>query len=103
MKIFQCLVGFSDGHVGICDGIEFNGKLWLVTRWLRHKTEPHSKPERIIRFDNLPHQRTSGEAIEFQNVLIPAPESVTSGDVPAGIEYIDLPDILVPSQSVIRQ
>lgn len=57
--IFHCLIGFDDGYVGKCDGIEHDGKLWLVPGWLRHETKKHAIPKRMVRFDNLQHQKSN--------------------------------------------
>lgn len=102
MGILKCLVGFADGCVATCDGIAHQGKLWLVPEWLAHPTEGHSKPARIIRFDNFPHQPGVG-GVDYQNILLPIPESALHGDMPPGIEYEDLPPNLFVATHELRQ
>lgn len=103
MEIFKCLVGFSDGIVGMCDGIAHEGKLWLVTGWAPHKTEPHLVPVRIVRFDSL--QGVSFQPDEeprYQNILLPISESEFLGPSPTGIEFVDYPDSLHVDTHLVR-
>ncbi|MBI3808012.1 MAG: hypothetical protein HY281_10965 [Nitrospirae bacterium] len=104
MPILKCLVGFSDGYVGTCDGIAHEGKLWLVPGWLEHPRKPIAMPERIIRFDNFPHQAAQEGGLDYQNILLPMPESALLGQVPQGIEYVDHPpNLSVPIHELRRQ
>lgn len=91
MKIFRCLVGLSDGNVVKSDGIEFEGKLWLVSGWLHMPDTKHAMPERIVRFDDHPHQATPGQEFEYQNILLPISESALDVEAPIGIEHRDHP------------
>src|SRR4029453_8233725 len=43
-----------------CDGIEWQGKLWLVPHWLDSTATGETTPTRIIRFDHLPHSDVWG-------------------------------------------
>ena len=95
VKILKCLVCLSDGHVGLCDGIEYEGKLWLVPVWRSHPTEPYATPERIIRFDNFPHQcGFEGEDLDYQNIQIPISDADLYGSLPLQIEHVDHPQNL---------
>jgi hypothetical protein len=38
------------------DGIEHEGKLWLVPMWLTNTVTKAQRPKLMIRFDCLPHQ-----------------------------------------------
>jgi hypothetical protein len=103
MPILKCLVGRADGFVIRCDGLAHEGKLWLVPSWLSHPTKPIAIPERMIRFDNLPHQKEA-EGLDYENILLPIPESALSGPMPPGIEYQDRPwNPSVPIHEVRRQ
>lgn len=91
INVFKCLVGFSNGAVGTCDGIAFEGKLWLVPGWNRHLTESYSKPVRIIRFDVFPYQKNGQGVFEYQNILLPIPDTALLSQLPPNIEYVDFP------------
>jgi hypothetical protein len=91
VRKFKCLVGLSDGVTVTCDGIEHEGKLWLVPEWLAHPNKPLAKPARIIRFDHFPHQAMAEDDLEYQNIRAPISESALRGEVPPGVEYEDLP------------
>jgi hypothetical protein len=88
------MVGLSDGMVITCDGINHEGKLWLVPQWLEHPTEPIAIPERIIRFDCFQHQANLKGGLDYQNIQLPIPESALLGPMPSGIEYVDRPQNL---------
>ena len=104
MPVFKCMVGFNDGHIGQCDGIAHERKLWLVPGWRVLPQQIFVAPERIIRFDNQPHMHCPGEAVEYQNIQLPMPESALHGAMPRGIEYVDHPpNLLVPIHEVQRQ
>src|SRR5208282_2534801 len=91
IPVFKCLVGFSNGAVGTCDGIAYEGKLWLVPGWNKHLSEAHSRPVRIIRFDVFPHQKTDGAVFQYQNILLPIPDNILLNQLPPNIEYVDHP------------
>ena len=97
MHVLKCLVGFANGYVGICDGIKYNDKLWLVPSWLKHPTEPIAMPVRIIRFDNFPHQVGGKDGVDYQNIQLPIPESALCDDMPLGVEYENHPQNLFVS------
>jgi hypothetical protein len=104
MHILKCMAGLSDGYVVTCDGIAHEGKLWLVPGWLEHPTEPIAIPERIIRFDNFPHQADQEGRLDYQNIQLPIPESDLLGPMPPGIEYEDRPqNVSVPIHELRRQ
>ena len=94
MSVLKCMVGLGDGMIVTCDGIDHDGKLWLVPRWLEHPTEPIAMPERIIRFDCFPHQADQAGALDYQNIQLPIPESALLGLMPQGIEFVDHPQNL---------
>ena len=100
-KIFTAMFGNdTDGIVHKCDAIEYDGKLWLVPHWLEVLQQRVSKPARMIRFDNQPHQALCGS--KFGDYLLNGPvpkallERTTPGQPIAGFEYVELPDIEIP-------
>ena len=104
MTILKCLVGLSDGMVITIDGIEHEGKLWLVPGWLEHPKEPHAIPERIIRFDCFPHQVSQEGGLDYENIQLPIPESALLGPMPPNVEYVDHPqNLTVPIHELRRQ
>ncbi|WP_166805048.1 hypothetical protein [Nitrosococcus wardiae] len=103
MDVFRCSVRFSDGLVVTCDGIAYEGKLWLVPLWLRHPRNPVVLPERMIRFDLCPHQKAEGGDLDYQNIQLPIPKSALRGEVPQGIEYIDRPQNLEVPVHLLRR
>lgn len=103
MAVFKCLVGLKDGYVVKCDGIEYEGKLWLVPTWSESLTKPIAIPKRIIRFDTFPHQKTEDSVFDYENVLLPISEADLIGKMPSGIEYVDHPrGISVPIHELRR-
>lgn len=101
MDIFLCTVLFDDGHAGHCDGIVYMGKRWLITGWMKHHTEPHSIPSRIICFDDYHFQHTPGQIHEYHNISLPFDENAINGDLPSTIQFVDLPDIKVDRSKVV--
>jgi hypothetical protein len=100
-KIFTAMVGNdTDGKVYKCDAIEYGGKLWLVPHWLEVIGPNLSKPARMIRFDNRPHQALRGS--KFGDYLLNGPvpkvllERTTPKQPVGGFEYVELPDVEIP-------
>lgn len=82
------------------DGIEHEGKLWLVPFWLDMPAAGVSMPNRIIRFDNLPHADVRGSNLGDYVLNNPIPKELFDFQTPkqqvAGFEYQELPDIRIP-------
>ena len=55
-RLYKVIVGFEDGVMGTCAGIEHEGRVWLVPNWLPFQDEGYVKPERIIRLDQFQFQ-----------------------------------------------
>jgi hypothetical protein len=102
MKILKALViGVADGGISKCDAIEFDGKLWLVPRWLDFPAQGLTKPARLVRFDTLLHQATSNSLQEADYVLnqpIPGElfEIRTPKEPILGFEFLELPEVSFP-------
>jgi hypothetical protein len=67
------------------DGIAHEGKLWIVPKW-RTYIDGTTRPELMIRFDNLEHQK---RAIDHDYTLnLPMPQSVLDGLSSEGYETL---------------
>jgi len=55
-KLYKIIVGFEDGVMGTCAGIDHGGAVWLVPSWLPFPEEGYAKPERMIRLDQFQFQ-----------------------------------------------
>ena len=93
--MLSILVGRDDGMVLPYYGIEHEGKLWLVTAWLKNLATGKATPERMIRVDALSpriQKCDPGERFDYANVLLPkAVIEGVSQDIP-GYEVRSLPD-----------
>src|SRR4051812_13322582 len=50
-------IAASDGtRIFGAQGVEFEGRLWIVPEWLEAPDEGWRTPERMICFDDIPHQ-----------------------------------------------
>lgn len=93
-RVLTLLVGQDDGIVQSYFGIEHEGRLWLVTRWLIERATQEAVPERMIRVDSLDQPPQAGEpGGKFDFVVPLLPKSVIEGltqDMP-GFEVRSLP------------
>lgn len=104
MKIFKTMGGIDDSNtVDIIDTIQYQGKLWLVPKWLDYPDLGVRKPARLIRIDSVPHQKLKpGSGYPADLLLsVPVPRSAVDGHStqpgPAGeFEVVLMPDIAVP-------
>lgn len=82
MKVFKTMVG-AGSKVMSADTIEYDGKLWIVPRWLSDPTG-RRKPALLIRIDHLPMQRPAWKPFGNDFVLPdPMPAEVLEGHVTA--------------------
>lgn len=102
MEIMKAAFRDVSGNWMTCDAIDWQGKRWLVGRWLENKGLGIAKPARIVRVDNLPCQVGGLPALQQQVdfvVLMPIPKFVFDPDneqrIEAPYEGIDHPDITV--------
>lgn len=73
MKILNFIVGRDDGVVRPYYGIEYEGKLWLVTAWIVNLGTQAATPERMIRVDALeprPMKCEPGHTFDYVNILL---------------------------------
>lgn len=81
--------------------IEYEGALWIVTRWLEHKTEPLRRPARLIRMTGLQFQEIDPEQQGADYMVSqPIPRALFDDraprKVPAGFVVLELPPIAFP-------
>lgn len=86
MKTFIVAVA-SGNEILTVDGIEHEGKLWLVPIWHDYPAEKASKPALMIRFDNLEHQKTDGLAHDYV-VTRQVPRGVLDGKSNEGFDTL---------------
>lgn len=108
MKIYKTLVFFTDAHLGKimqCDTIKFNGKFWLVPRWIDNLTEGTRTPLRIICLDYLPHEKLDDFGDVDFALNSPIPICIFDGEIPDETEYqfeiVESPDLRldIPDES----
>lgn len=100
-KIYTAMVGNDvDGGIYSVDVIKHDGKLWLVPHWLEVPSKKVSMPARMIRFDNQPHQQTSGSWTGDYILNGPVPKDLLGPTTPKqkipGWEYLELPEVEIP-------
>ncbi len=100
-KIYQTLMYYEgENDILYIDTIEYDGKMWLVPRWLEAPSEGWKTPVRIILLDLLYHQVIpSGVPADFL-LKLPMPKDVFEGRIPKGSEdefvVIERPDVKIP-------
>ena len=84
-KVLKTIVIIQGEGISLYDTIEYEGKLWLVSKWLDIPSEGYSKPERIICLDALAHTNAvynHDRSVEADFVLDdPMPKSVFDGQL----------------------
>jgi hypothetical protein len=100
-EVFRVLVHYADQFgISVADGIEYQGKRWVVGRWLENKTEKYRTPERIICLDDLGCYSTPNSSKSDFALFAPLSKGVCEGTVPpaSGSRYvvIERPDIRFP-------
>lgn len=80
------------------DGLEHEGKLWLVPMWKDELAKGTATPERIIRFDLLVYSKTKIPGIEYV-LTTPIPKAVLDGHSRSvggiEVEVVEHPQITV--------
>ena len=102
MKIMKAAFRDIDETWITSDAIEYQGKTWLVGRWLENKGLGIAKPERIVRVDSSQYSSDVPSGLSYPVdliVLIPVPRFVFDlrTSLPLQVPYvaIDRPDITV--------
>lgn len=86
-ELFTVLVP-SDGEILTVDGLEHDGKLWLVSQWRDYPEHQASKPARMIRFDNRPHSKNEGTTLHKYRLDQYVPKAVLSGESNEGFDTL---------------
>ena len=99
IKILKVKVAYGGGLYN-CDGIEWQGKLWLVPHWLDSADGKSTTPARLIRFDHLEHSDVRGTNLGDYVVSSSMPKELFAlaplqGPI-AGHEYVELPALTLP-------
>lgn len=99
MRIYQTLVAFSDGNsIYKIDTISYEGKLWLVPKWLAVLDEGWQRPSRIICLDGLKYQ-VGGPGTDY-TLSQPIPRSLLDDLIPlktlAQYKVVESPQIHFP-------
>jgi hypothetical protein len=101
-KIYTAMVG-TDGDANLykVDVIRHDGKLWLVPHWLEAPSLGVSRPARMVRFDNQPHQENIGSPFGDYILNGPAPKALLRmeplKEQSFSFDHLELPDIDVPA------
>jgi hypothetical protein len=105
-QIFKVLILIEDdGSLCEADAIRHQGSLWLVPKWIDSPSEKTTRPERIIRLDNLPMQPggSMGNPSAPFVLNIAIPKSVLEGPIQSqttgNFVVIGLPNIVFPMKS----
>lgn len=76
----------GDGALVLSDGIEYDGKLWLVPEWDDYPDDGVTRPSFMIRFDQVEHSAGVGGAEYLVNGSLPA--GLLSGCPAEGYELL---------------
>jgi len=88
MKPFFVVAVMCENSVFTVDGMSYENKLWLVPKWLDYPLEKMSKPERMIRFDNLPFDQQQENSPHDFLLQEPIPRDVLDGKTTEGFEVL---------------
>ena len=86
MKYLSILV-IVNGELLTFEGLAFEDKLWLVPLWFEDKEQKASKPVRMIRFDNLPHEESKATGHDYI-LHQPIPRAVLDGQTREGYDTL---------------
>ena len=94
-----------DGYLIRLSVIEFAENLWLVTKWMTHKTEPLKRPERLVQLIGLQFEATENPDKAGADYLVsePIPKPILEGKTPIGASgkfvVLDKPNVTFPSST----
>lgn len=100
MKVFKALVGRADApEILKIDAIRWRGKLWLVPSWRVSAAQGVRWPQRLIRFDLIPHQTGTAFADFVLNEPIPMGilDGTASTEERARYEIVENPNLQIPA------
>ncbi len=107
VKLLKVLVALEgEPHIFTCAAIEYEGKIWLVPRWIEAPDEGYTMPERIILLDQFAHQKLGqpGDPADFA-VNAPIPKILFEGEpIPRELKdrfiVVERPDIKLRSSTL---
>lgn len=83
MKRFTAMIAVEgSSSVDRCDGIEYDGRSWLVPYWLEPAGGEWRQPERIVPLDHLPGVQEANFAGASFVVGVPIPKTILFGAAP---------------------
>lgn len=88
VKQFKVAVPVED-TIQTIDGLEYEGKLWLVSLWADNLQQKISKPERMIRFDQLEFSTLQNPGPHQFALTRPIPKAVLDGQSNNGYEILE--------------
>lgn len=83
---FTVLVGSGSDSLTV-DGVEHDGKLWLVPRW-DQMSDGTIRPQRMIRFDDRKYQKGGGATGHDYTLNRPIARAVLDGALERGYEIL---------------
>jgi hypothetical protein len=105
LNILVLLVGRDDGVVEPYYGVDYEGKLWLVTAWLIELASELATPERMIRVDSLAPRPTKcdpGDKFDYANILLPKALIEDPSPDTTGFEVRNLPNSPTVHRSALK-
>jgi hypothetical protein len=101
MKILRVGLTFSDsGEIGVCEAIEYQGRIWLVPYWVTNPATGAKSPVRLVHLgkDGLEPTPLSN-LFEYQVAWSRLPKAVFEGRMPAllPLEVLESPSIEIPA------
>lgn len=104
IDLFKVSVSVGGQTHTLFEGLEYEGKFWFVPHWYDSPDKTMSKPSRLVRFDNLPHEdlRKGPLALFFLQMPMPTvffdPKPLTRKL--SGIEHLEAPDMFVEGSMI---
>ena len=99
MSVFKIMTLFSDsGEMSKCDGIEYQGKIWLVPHWLNYPATQERKPVRIVHLGAQGLKPSTFAGCQYITEAMLLSKAVLEGraqPIPP-IEVVESPDIAFP-------
>lgn len=74
----------SDDGPGWKQGIEYDGKLWMILEAMKHVATRATRPLRMLRIDTLPYQPYPNGFL----LALPIPKLVLEGQTDGGFEVL---------------
>ncbi len=100
MEIFKTQVSWVRPKKTLtADTIEYDGKLWIVPKWIEYVAIGRMQPVRIIRLDILPHEKQEPDAPHDFVLKVAIPRTVYERGVQkkyrSDFEVVESPSIFI--------